>query len=204
MDWMDTWRDAFRTELRAEAIRFAQHGWPVVPGSYPRGTRWVGMPSSLRAGGQHGSAPVHQDWARLAGCGPDRVAELWSGHPFSVLLATGMGVDALDLPAELGRATAIGLRVAGVAVPTAVTPTGRWLLPVLGGGALHRELDDHPDVVLHAEGDWVPLPPSPCQPGVVRWRVKPGVCGWALPWLDEVTDAVLAALDEVRPVAARF
>lgn len=57
-----------------------------------------------------------------------------------MLLATGMGVDALDLSAELGRATAIGLRVLGVPVPIAATPTGRWLLPVLGGSALHHEL----------------------------------------------------------------
>ncbi|MGH3873578.1 MAG: bifunctional DNA primase/polymerase [Pseudonocardiaceae bacterium] len=205
MDLTDTWRDAFRTELRSEAIGFACHGWPVVPGSYPRGSHWVGAFPSMRAGGeQHGSVPVHPDWARLAGCGPERVAQLWSDHPFSVLLATGMGVDALDLPAELGRATAIGLRVVGVAVPLAVTPSGRWLVPVLGGSALHRELDHHPEVVLHAEGDWVPLPPSPCLPGVVHWRVKPGMCGWQLPRLDEVTDAVLAALDEVRPVAARL
>lgn len=187
MDWTDAWRDAFRAELRAEAIGLAQHGWPVVPGSY-----------------LSGSVPAYPEWARLAGCGPQRVAQLWSDHPFSVLLATGMGLDVLDLPAELGRATVVGLRVAGVTVPIAVTPAGRWLLPVHGGGALHRELDDHPDVLLHAEGGWVPLPPSPYPPGVVHWRVKPGMCGWELPRLDEVTDAVLAAIDEVRPVAVRL
>jgi hypothetical protein len=204
MDWTETWRDAFRTELRAEAIGFARHGWPVVPGSYPHGSHWVGMPTSLHTGARlHGAVPVHSDWRQLAGCGPARVAELWSSHPFSVLLATGMGLDALDLPAELGRATAIGLRVAGVPVPIAVTPTGRWLFPIFGGGALHHELAEHPDVVLHAHGGWVPLPPSPCLPGVVHWRVKPAMCGWELPRLDEVTDAVLAALDEVRPLAAR-
>lgn len=199
MDWTDTWRDAFRTELRAEAINFASHGWPVIPGSYPRGTNWVGMASALRNGSRrNGSVPVHPNWAELAGCGPRRVAELWSGHPYSILLATGMGLDALDLPAELGRATAIGLRVAGLPVPIVATPDGRWLLPVIGGGALHRELDEHPQVVLHAEDDWVPLPPSPCLPGVVHWRVKPAVCNWELPRLDEVTDAVLAAIDGTR------
>jgi hypothetical protein len=204
MNWTDTWRDAFRTELRTGAIGFARHGWPVVPGSYPRGSHWVGMPSSQRTGAPaRGAVPVHCDWPQLAGCGPERVAELWSGHPFSVLLATGMGLDALDLPAELGRATAIGLRVAGVPVPIAATPTGRWLFPVFGGGALHRELAEHLEVVLYAHGGWVPLPPSPCLLGVVHWRVKPAMCGWELPQLDEVTDAVLAALDEVRPLAAR-
>jgi hypothetical protein len=204
MDWTDAWRDAFRTELRAEAITFADHGWPIVPGSYPRGDQWVGMSSSLRTGAeQAGSVPVYPNWRQLAGCGPERVAELWSCHPFSVLLATGLGLDALDLPAELGRATAIGLRIVDVPVPIAATPTGRWLFPVLGGGTLHHELADHPDVVLHAHGGWVPLPPSPCLPGVVHWRVKPGMCGWKLPRLDEVTDAVLAALHEARPVVAR-
>ena len=204
MDWTDTWRDAFRTELRAEAIGFACHGWPVVPGSYPRGSHWVGMPSALTTGApQHGAVPVHSNWTQLAGCGPERVAELWSGHPFSVLLATGMGLDALDLPAELGRATAIGLRVAGVPVPIAATPTGRWLFPMFGGGALHRELAEHPNIVLHAHGDWVPLPPSPWLPGVVHWRVKPAMCGWELPRLYEVTDAVLAALDAGAPAPSK-
>lgn len=204
MDWTDTWRDAFRTELRAEAIGFARHGWPVVPGSYPRGSHWVGRSSSLRADMRyHGAIPVHADWAQLAGCGPERVAELWSRHPFSVLLATGMGIDTLDLPAELGRATAIGLRVTGSPVPIAATPTGRWLFPVIGAGALHFELAEHPDVLLHSRGGWVPLPPSPCLPGVVHWRTKPEMCGWQLPRLDEVTDAVRAALDEVRPLAVR-
>jgi hypothetical protein len=203
MDWTDAWRDAFRTEVRAEAITLADHGWPVVPGSYPRSGHWVGMPSSSRSGaGQHASVPVHLNWTQLAGCGPERVAELWSGHPFSVLLATGMGVDALDLPAELGQATAIGLRVIDALVPIAATPTGRWLFPILGGGTLHHQLAHHPDVVLHARGGWVPLPPSPCLPGVVHWRVKPGMCGWELPRLDEVTDAVLAAFDEA-PAGAR-
>ena len=58
MDWTETWRDAFRTELRAEAIGFARHGWPVVPGSYPRDSHWVGMPSSVSTGApQHGAVP---------------------------------------------------------------------------------------------------------------------------------------------------
>jgi hypothetical protein len=72
-----------------------------------------------------------------------------------------------------------------------------------GVGALHHELAEHPDVVLHAQGGWVPLPPSPCLPGVVHWRVKPAMCGWELPRLDEVTDAVLAALDAGAPAPSK-
>lgn len=193
MDWTDTWRDAFRTELRAEAIGFACHGWPVVPGTYPSGADWVGRDTDHPQDGPTGSVPVHQDFAKKAGQGPDAVARLWAGHPFSVLLATGLGVDALEIAADIGRGTAIGLRVAGLPVPIAATPAGRWIFPVVGGGQLHHDLAEHPDVVLHSRDSWVPLPPSPCLPGMVHWRVKPGVCGWHLPRLPDVTDAVLAA-----------
>ncbi|MPZ64572.1 MAG: DNA primase [Pseudonocardiaceae bacterium] len=196
MDWTDTWRDAFRTELRAEAIGFACHGWPVVPGSYPCGSAWLGAHG--REGlAADGPAPLHADFAGLAGCGPERTAALWDGRPFSVLLATGLGVDALELSAELGRATAIGSRVAGVPVPIAATPTGRWLFPVAGGGSLHPGLTGHADVVWHTSGSWVALPPSPALAGVVHWRVKPDVCGWQLPRLGDVEHALLDAVDGV-------
>ncbi len=193
MDWTDTWRDAFRTELRAEAIGFACHGWPVVPGSYPCGSAWIGAHGrdGLAA---DGPAPFHRDFADLAGGGPERTAALWDGRPFSVLLATGLGVDALELSAELGRATAIGLRVAGLPVPIAATPAGQWLFPV-AGGSLHPGLARHADVVHHATGSWVALPPSPLLAGVVHWRVKPDVCGWQLPRLADVEHALLDAVD---------
>ncbi|MFD1051801.1 hypothetical protein ACFQ1S_42715, partial [Kibdelosporangium lantanae] len=34
-DWSDSWRGAFRIELRAEAVGLAWRGWPVLPGTYP-------------------------------------------------------------------------------------------------------------------------------------------------------------------------
>jgi hypothetical protein len=37
-----------------------------------------------------------------------------------------------------------------------------------GGGALHHELAEHPDIVLHAQGGWVPLPPLASQARDVR------------------------------------
>ena len=204
MDWTDAWRDAFRTELRAEAINFAEHGWSVVPGSYPCGDHWVGAPSWGRTGiGAHGFVPVHPNWRHLVGCDPQRVAQLWSGQPFSVLLATGMGVDALEVSAALGRAAAVGLRVVDIPAPIAATPAGRWLFPVLGGGRLPDKLAQHPHVVLHSQGGWVPLPPSLCVPGVVHWRVKPATWGWELPRLADVSDAVLAALQDAHSLASR-
>ena len=198
MDWTDTWRDAFRTELRAEAIGLAYHGWPVVPGTYPEGSAWVGRTAAV----QHGPAPLHDDWIELASSGPDKVAALWSGLPFSLLLATGLVYDVLDLSAALGRCTAAELRNVGFPAPIAATPAGRWLFPVIAGEPLCADLANHPEVVLHGLGSWVPLPPSPFVNGVVHWRVKPDVSGWHVPRSTDVQQAVLDALYTRRPTQA--
>lgn len=190
MDSMDTWRNAFGTELRAEAIGFAWHGWPVVPGTFPQGSEWIGRPDAP----QHGPVPVHDDWVQQAEADPAHTAALWSGPPFTLLLATGIAFDVLDVPAELGRRVACELRGAGLPVPIAATPDGRWFFPVLSNGVLHPLLDTQSGVLLRGAGDWVPLPPSPFVPGVVHWRVKPEVCGWRVPPLDDVQHAVVEAL----------
>lgn len=190
MDSMDTWRNAFRTELRAEAIGFAWHGWPVVPGTFPQGSEWIGRPDAP----QHGPVPVHDDWAQRAEADPAYTAALWHGPPFTLLLATGITFDVLDVPAELGRGVAGELRGAGFPVPITATPDGRWFFPVVSGGVLHPGVVGQPGVALRGKGDWVPLPPSPFVPGVVHWRVKPEVCGWRVPPLDDVQHALLEAL----------
>ena len=56
-DWSDSWREAFRIELRAEAIGLASRGWPVLPGTYPVGTEWAGR-NGIEA---DGPVPVHAD-----------------------------------------------------------------------------------------------------------------------------------------------
>ncbi|SHE73267.1 bifunctional DNA primase/polymerase [Streptoalloteichus hindustanus] len=197
MEWSDSWRGAFRIELRAEAIGMAWRGWPVLPGTYPAGLRWEGRDGARN----EGPVPVHQDWAQRVGTDPEQVASWWSGRPYTLLVATGFVVDAVEVGGELGRATAAALRAAGVPVPIAATPTGRWLFLIASepgsgrdSGALRSGLGEHQDITLHARGSWIPLPPSPFQHGVVHWRVRPQVCGWQLPDIDVVRDALLSAL----------
>lgn len=198
MDWTDTWRNAFRTEIRAEAIGLAYHGWTVVPGTYPEASSWVGR----QAAPQQGPVPLHDDWLDLAGSKPDRVASLWSGRPFSLLLATGFDIDVLEIPAELGRRTAVELRTIGVPAPIVATPAGRWLFPVVSGEGLCAGLAGRSEVVLHGRGSWIPLPPSPFVHGVVHWRVKPAVCGWTVPRSHDVQRAMVDALHNERPTTA--
>ena len=51
-----------------------------------------------------------------------------------LLLATGTSLDVLEVPSAVGRLVCAQLRAAGIAVPVAATPTGRWWFPVTPGG----------------------------------------------------------------------
>ncbi len=199
MDWSDSWRGAFRIELRAQAIGLAYRGWPVLPGTYPAGSHWAGGADN---GSQAGPSPVHEDWPLRVGATADEVAEWWNGEAFSVLVATGTTLDAIEVGAALGRRTASVLRSAGQPVPIAATPQGRWLFLTTAGQTLSRELERHDDIVLHGAGSWIPLPPTAFEHGIVHWRVRPEVCGWELPAPHVVQDAMVRALPVDDELAA--
>lgn len=194
MDWSaDGWRSAFRIESRVEAIGFAARGWPVLPGTYPANSRWLGRDGA----DARGPVPIHhdwreRDWQEQVDSRPDRVASWWSDRPYSLLVATGPAVEAIEVDADLGRRTAVALRGLDVLVPIVATPEGRWYLLTRGGQRLCNELDTDPSVRLHGAGSWVPMPPTTFPHGAVHWRVKPQVCGWLLPDPERVQDALCA------------
>jgi hypothetical protein len=197
MDWSDSWRGAFRIELRAQAIGLAYRGWPVLPGTYPADSRWAGGNDTS----QTGPSPVHEDWPQRVGATADEVAEWWNGEAFSVLVATGTTLDAIEVGAELGRCTASVLRSAGQPVPIAATPHGRWLFLTAAGQQCSSALSGHDDIVLHRAGSWIPLPPTAFEHGIVHWRVRPEVCGWELPAPHVVQDAMARALSVTSELA---
>src|SRR5205085_4824543 len=59
MQWWDSYRAVYGTELRAEAMVLADHGWAVVPGTFPQGEVWTGRTDAPQAG----PTPVLDDWA---------------------------------------------------------------------------------------------------------------------------------------------
>ncbi len=194
----DSWRRAFQVELRAEAIGLAFRGWPVLPGTYPAGAHWAG-----RDGVEDiGPVPVHNDWRERVGTRPEQVATWWTGRPYSLLLATGVAYDAIEVDDDLGRRAARVLRSVGMPVPIIATPDSRWFFLTHSGKALAPELAANPSITLHGEGDWITLPPSPFQHGVAHWRVKPEVCGWQIPQSHAVQDALLDAIE--RPSAEQL
>ncbi|MGH3493581.1 MAG: bifunctional DNA primase/polymerase [Sciscionella sp.] len=198
MDWSDSWRDAFRIELRAEAVGLAWRGWPVLPGSYPDlDGHWLGGDGSRCAG----LMPIHDDWADRGATAPERTAQFWNGAPYSLLVATGTVLDAVEVNDHLGRRVAAVLRGTGVPVPIVATPDGRWLfLTEVGSSPMDPQFASH-GVRLHSTGSYIPVPPSPSSTGIVHWRVKPQVCGWRLPAVDVVYDAVVRALGDPANLA---
>ncbi|MFJ8813555.1 bifunctional DNA primase/polymerase [Amycolatopsis thermoflava] len=187
-DWSDSWRGAFRIELRAEAIGLAWHGWPVLPGTFP---------AQVDAEGSWtGPVPVHEDWADRLGAHPNEVAGWWTGQPYSLLVATGTVLDAVEVPDELGKRAARLLRATGHPAPIVATPDGRWLFLTTVADRIPEELATDGEVRWHGQGSWIPLPPTPFQHGVVHWRVKPDVWSWRLPSADAVHSVLARALDQ--------
>jgi hypothetical protein len=197
MDWSDSWRGAFRIELRAQAIGLAWRGWPVMPGTYPTSDGWAGGEQPQ----QDGPTPVHADWQQRIGADAETVAGWWTGGAYSLLVATGTVLDAIEVGDELGRRAAAVLRSNGLPVPIAATPAGRWLFLTKSGQPLRSELVGSDDVRLHAAGSWIPLPPSAFLHGIVHWRVRPEVCGWELPNSEVVQEALVRAQRPVRAAA---
>ncbi|MBB5153985.1 bifunctional DNA primase/polymerase [Saccharopolyspora phatthalungensis] len=200
----DRWRNTFpgipahpagltssRIELRVQAIGFASRGWPVLPGTYPEGDHWTGR----RGGQDNGPMPTHRDWQDRLGTNPDEVTSWWTDRPYSLLVATGITVDAIEADADLGRRAASVLRALGFPVPIVATPDGRWYFLTASGGRLYPELAEHGEIRLHGNGSWVPMPPTAYPRGAVHWRVKPEVCAWHLPTPEFVQDAFCTGLD---------
>ena len=123
-----------------------------------------------------------------------------------LLLATGTSLDVLEVPSAVGRLVCAQLRAAGIAVPVAATPTGRWWFPVTTGGALPAAVADRTDIVLYTDGAAVLAPPSETPDGWVHWRVAPALSGYRPSPVGPIVAAVVAAVEVYEgarlPVAA--
>ncbi|MCU1684958.1 MAG: hypothetical protein JWQ81_5697 [Amycolatopsis sp.] len=188
-NWPDSWRGAFRIELRAEAIGLAWRGWPVLPGTYPAPVRGEDDELSWRS-----PVPTQENWRELIGTNPHEVATWFTGKTRSLLVATGTVLDAIEVDDDLGRRAAKLLRATGHPAPIVALPNGRWLFLTTVGDRIPAELAADASIQWHGTDSWIPLPPTPFQHGVVHWRVKPEVWGWQLPEAAAVHEVLVRAL----------
>lgn len=163
------------TEIREAAVECARHGWPVLAGTYQLAEHagWLGKREAA------GLEPVADFWQLASTTDPAVAMERWTQRPYSVLLACGNIVDALEVPAAHGEHAHQALAERGQLGPIAVTPFGTWLLFVRCGGELKPDLAER--TRLHGPGCWVPLPPTTRAAVSYRWRVAPAESGWTLP-----------------------
>jgi hypothetical protein len=198
-----------RVRLRRAALRYVEHGWAVIPGACLAGNRFVCGRPGCPIMGCH---PAPEGWEDSASTDVAKVATWWRRRPHTVLLATGITFDVLEVPAALGlrvlgatrlHAGVVGPDRTAVRGPVAVTPAGRWMFLVRPGESLRPELENCLDVVRHGTGSWVPAAPSRMPEGPVRWAVPPEQTLWRLPDPGAVqgmlVDALRALGRTVRP-----
>jgi hypothetical protein len=189
--WMGVRGELDRVQLRRQALNYAWHGWDVLPGAYLTGDRFSCGPG-CRTVACH---PATLDGTGSASHEPDVIAGWWSVHPYSVLLATGLAFDVLEIP---GCADAERMVPTG---PAALTPTGRLMLLVRPGAKLRPELAARYDTVLHGPCSWIPAPSTRTPAGPVRWLVPPVTVGWRLPDPQAIQARLVALLPGRRPCA---
>ncbi|HEY1971042.1 MAG TPA: bifunctional DNA primase/polymerase [Pseudonocardia sp.] len=196
MAWWDSNRAVYRAELKASALALADHGWPLLPGTYWQADRWTGIPDAPQLG------PVAVPLDGVAEATDERLAieNWWSDRPYSVLVATGSVVDVIEVSALVGRRVCAALRELDTVAPVAATPTGRWWFVVRAGEALRPELASRADLKLYGRGSWVAAPPSEGPQGSAHWRVPPWACDWRLPSSCDLQVAMLDGLGQ-RPTA---
>lgn len=183
------------TEIRAAAADLARHGWSVLPGTYQLAEHgaWLGKRG---AAGLEPAAPL---WQLATTTDPEVALEWWTRRPYSVLLACGSGVNAVEVPATHGQRTLARLSPSERG-PVAATPFGSWLFFVRGDGEpLRPELAVSGHGQLHADGAWLPLPPTAREGVPYCWKVPPSGVGWVLPASPDVQRVLVASL--ARPAS---
>ena len=184
-----------RIRLRSAALGYAGHGWDVLPGAYLNRRRFC-CGTGCRTEACH---PAGQGGADLSSRAAGVIGRWWSRRPYSVLLATGLAFDVIEV------SVCPGAGIAGVAAggPVAVTPAGHWMMLVRPGTPLRPELSGRTDVVLHGPGSWVPAPPTREPAGRVRWVVAPEDVAWKLPDPGQVQAALVDLLPGLRRSSSR-
>lgn len=177
--------------VRRAAVAYAERGWAVVPGAYGSGAARCGCARlGCRKAGLH---PLFDQWDSAASTDVAVVERWWARRAWEILLPTGHGIDFLEVPGPVGRATAdlLGER----AGPIAVLPGHRWLLLCAADGCTvtTSEQESRAGVLLHTQGSWVPVPPNGGMRGRGTWSRPPWVVDWWLPGTTEVLAAARAA-----------
>lgn len=190
---MNTWFDPLPgqrvTDLRAAAMEYVQHGWPLFAGTYqvPGSVVWHGKPDAAEL------EPISDISSGPAITDTDTALQTWT-RPHSILLALGITIDALELSLQAARRVAPALRAAGRPTPTVASPYRRCTyLLVRHGAQLHPELD-HLNLARLRCSWWIPLPPTKSSNMPYLWHTHPRTLDWNPPDANAVQHVLVEKL----------
>lgn len=186
-------------QLLDAAVRYAEERhWDVCPGTWLEPADGTERCSCGEAGcAAPGAHPTRADWAGRATGSGAAARRMWSQHPrAAILLPTGRGFDAIDVPESAGfLALARMERLSLPLGPVTRTPDRRMQFFVLPGAA--DKVDDLVqrlgwnataiDLRGRGEGHYVAAPPTRVgRCGAVQWARRPTTANRWLPEVEEL------------------
>lgn len=180
------------------AIRFAERGWPVLPGSVFDGRRYVVAASYRPTSGLRPVLPRDQ-----ASTDMHTVAQWWKVTTAlvpSVLLRTGQAFDAVAVPRMLAVEIVQTMAFRDAPGPVILRPDeGRAYFLVRPGQSVSPPDGARPTVVEAVRsGAWLAAPPTRTAVGVVSWLASPRFVGWRPVDADVLAEALRVALPRAQ------
>lgn len=190
---LDEWNADKRSEVEKAAVLYAEHGWPVLPGSTWNGRRYV-IPGTLKV-----TDGLRPSVARnLASSDIDIVNRWWSADARlvpSVLLRSGDVFGLVAVAFELAYEAMTTTEFRSHAGPVMYRPDqGRAHFVVRPDRALCGDFGKPGEVTAIASGEWVAAPPTRTGNGVnVRWWSTPESVNWCPVDVAVLADALAVA-----------
>lgn len=193
----DEYVERIGSTMRA-AIRYAEQGWPVLPGSVCDGHRYVAASTHRVTDGLRPVLPCD-----VASTDVRTVAQWWRVRtPLvpSVLLRTGHAWDAVTVSRELAVEAVQTSVFRDTPGPVILRPDQglAYFLVGLGESVLPPE-GARPTVVEPVRpGAWIAAPPTRTLVGAVSWLAAPGYAGWHPLSAGVLAEALRRALPRAR------
>lgn len=182
------------TAMVHAAIRYAERGWPVPPGSVFEGRRYVVASTYRNTDGLRPVLPRDQASADMR-----TVAQWWrvkSPLVPSVLLRTGHAFDAVAVSRELAVEAVQTTAFQDTPGPVILRPDqGRAYFLIGLGESVPSPASARPTVIEQVRpGTWIAAPPTRTAVGAVSWLASPRYAGWAPIRADVLAEALRVAL----------
>jgi len=185
---------AHASAMARAALRYAERGWPVLPGSVHDGRRYVVAATCRTVESLRPVLP--RDQASVA---MQTVAQWWNvTTPLvpSVLLRTGAAFDAVSVSRELAVEAVQTTAFRDAPGPVILRPDeGRAYFLVGPGESVLPPQEARPTVVEPLRpGSWLAAPPTRTAVGGVAWLAAPRFTGWEPISAGVLADALRIAL----------